>query len=111
MKLFKRIKYYASFVTPDDYIEYWCEYPKYLISMLTLWPNKDRARRESYDKQAINAAHFGYKYAISISSKKYGFFKTRWQAHLACKILKLYQLKLRYENKIKLWIHHSGKKN
>ena len=55
--------------------------------------------RNSYAKQAINAAHFGYKYSIGLSDTKYGFFKTRWQAHLACKILKLYQLKLRYGNK------------
>ena len=107
MKLFKRIKYYASIVTIEECIEYWCEYPEYLISMLTRWPNKDRVKRESYDKQAINAAHFGYKYAISISWKKYGFFKTRWQACLACKILKLYQLKLRYGNKIKLWTNNT----
>lgn len=106
MEFFKRIKYYASFVTPDRYISMWCDYPENIICMMARCIPGHGLRRDSYTKQSINAAHFGYKYSICLGYAKYGFFKTRWQAYLACKILKLYQLKLRYENKIKLWRNH-----
>ena len=67
--------------------------------------------RDSYIKVAINAAHFGYKYSIHLNFGKYAFFKTRQQARIACAIFKLYQLKLRYGNIIKLWANNSNKKN
>ena len=104
MEFCKRIKYYASFITPDSYINSWCDYPESILYMITRVPIPEHGlKRNSYTKQAINAAHFGYKYSICLGYRKYGFFKTRWQAHLACKILKLYQLKLKYGIKIKLW--------
>lgn len=68
-------------------------------------------KRDSYLKQAINAAHFGYKYSIQLGFGKYAFFKTYRQAYIARTLFKLYQLKLRYGNNIKLWTHCSGKKN
>ena len=67
--------------------------------------------RNSYIIQVINATHFGYNYSIQLSFGKYAFFETRRQAHIACILFKLYQLKLRYGNNIKLWTHRSGKKN
>lgn len=70
-----------------------------------------RPQRDSYIKQAINAAHFGYNYSVQLDFGKYVFFETRRQAQIACMLFKLYKLKLRYGNQIKLWTHCSGKKN
>lgn len=112
MEFFKRIKSYFPFVHPYFYINFWCWYPESTEYMIArhIFPG-NIPRRDSYVKQAINAAHFGYKYSLELNFGKYAFFKTYRQAQIACTLFKLYQLKLRYGNKIKLWTHSSGKKN
>ena len=111
MNLFKRIKSYFPFIHPHFYITFWCWYPENVACMIVRHCSCHIPKRNSYVKQAINAAHFGYKYSIQLGCEKYAFFKTRRQARFARTIFKLYQLKLRYGNKIKLWTHCSGKKN
>ena len=112
MNLFKRIKSYFPHIHPYFYINFWCLYPESVAHMIRQYCfHGEKLKRDSYLKQAINAAHFGYKYSLELNFGKYAFFKTRRQAHIACTIFKLYQLKLRYGNNIKLWAHSSGKKN
>ena len=112
MNLFKRIKSYFPHIHPYFYINFWCWYPESTEYMIARHFAPGRIPlRNSYVKQAINAAHFGYKYSLELNFGKYAFFKTHRQAQIACALFKLYQLKLRYENNIKLWAHSSGKKN
>ena len=113
MNLFKRIKSYFPLICPYFNITFWCWYPEsieYMMGRQHCIPGKG-LKRDSYLKQAINAAHFGHKYSIQLGFGKYAFFKTYRQAHIACTLFKLYQLKLRYGNNIKLWTHRSDKKN
>jgi hypothetical protein len=112
MNLFKRIKLYFPLIQPYFNITFWGWYPTSIVYMIERYRIPSGGiKRDSYFKQAINAAHFGYKYSIQLGFGKYAFFKTHQQAHIACILFKLYQLKLRYGNQIKLWTHCSGKKN
>ena len=112
MNLFKRIKSYFPLVHPYFNITSWWWYSESAAHIIGRYCfHGEKLKRDSYLKQAINAAHFGYKYSIQLNFGKYAFFKTHRQAHVACILFKLYQLKLRYGNYIKLWTHRSGKKN
>lgn len=77
MEFFKRIKSYFPHIHPYFYINFWCWHPESIEYMIGRQHriHGEGLKRDSYLKQAINAAHFGHKYSIQLGFGKYAFLK------------------------------------